>query len=255
MPGSDAPPGQLDVPQSDDAARSWAAWWDGDDGAAAIDEAGWRRDAEEFVAASDALLRYAATDDVLDVGCGPGFVIEALARRVRSVVGTDVSHRMATAARARCAGHSNVEVVAIEPTRPTDVSGLGARRFSVVLCNSVVQYLRDEGEAEALLRAVRGVCAPGARVLLADLVVGGGRWSDAWGLVRGAWRRGRLREAFRRVGRARGSSYAKTRERLGLLVVDPERLANVARSLGGTADVVSAPLTMLANRRHLFVRF
>jgi SAM-dependent methyltransferase len=216
---------------------------------------------------------------VLDVGCGPAFVLEALARKgVRSAVGVDVSARLIEAGRARLAGRGAphapderargplvpdempapptppVELIALDRERPTDLAALGDRRFSVVVCNSVVQYLRDAAEAEALLRSILGICAPGARVLVADLVVGGGRVADAGGLLRGAWRRGRLGEAWRRLFAMRRSSYAATRARLGLLAVDPEALAAVARSLGADARVLREPLTMLANRRHLFVQ-
>jgi SAM-dependent methyltransferase len=245
-----------DSPQeAEGPSASWAAWWNERGGADSLDEAEWRCDAEDFVAAIAPLLGYGPDDDVLDVGCGPGSVVEALAGRVRSVVGVDVAPRMIDAARARLAGRANIELLALDPARSTDLSVVGSKRFSIVICNSVVQYLHDAAEAEALITSIRGVCAPSARVLVSDLAVGGGRWSDAWGLVRGAWRRGRLREAWRRIARMRRSTYAATRERLGLLVVDPERLAAVARSLGGAAEILDAPLTMLANRRHLFVRF
>jgi len=235
------------------AAASWAAWWDGE---AFLDDDAWRRDAEAFVQATAPIVGYGPDDDVLDVGCGPGFVLEALAGRVRSAVGADVAPRLLALARQRLASREGVELVALDPSSPADLSPLGSRRFSVVLCNSVVQYLRDASEAEALLRSIAGVARRGARVLVSDLVVGrAGRWADALGLVRGAWRRGRLLEAWRRIAAMRRSTYAATRARLGLVAVDPCRLADVARSLGAEAEVLDAPLTMLANRRHLLARF
>src|SRR5262245_49890631 len=43
----------------------------------------------------------------LDVACGPGIVVEALARSAGEVVGCDITPAMLEKARARCAGLAN----------------------------------------------------------------------------------------------------------------------------------------------------
>jgi SAM-dependent methyltransferase len=161
---------------------------------------------------------------LLDLGCGPGFALETLAPRVGAAVGADVAPRLLDLARERLAGHANVTLVALDPAAPGDLAPLGATRFTLVVVHSVLQYLPDLEAVDALLRAVRGVVAPGARVLVSDVPRGGGRLADVVGLLRGAARQGRLREALARVVRLRRSSYAAARARLGLLVPDETRL-------------------------------
>jgi len=49
--------------------------------------------------------------DALEVGCGAGELTARLAARAERVIAIDLSHEMLAAARARCAGLANVELV------------------------------------------------------------------------------------------------------------------------------------------------
>ncbi|MBL9088939.1 MAG: methyltransferase domain-containing protein, partial [Planctomycetia bacterium] len=220
-----------------------------------FDLEGWRRDTEAFVRAAEPVLAPGPSDVVLDLGCGPGFALAALAPRVREVVGADVAPRLLDLARARLAGRANVTLVALDPAAPGDLGPVGPPRFTVVVVHSVLQYLPDLDAVDALLRAVRGVVVPGARVLVSDVPRGGGRLADAWGLLRGAARQGRLYEAVGRLARLGRSSYAAARARMGLLVPDAARVRRTVEALGGALEEVAAPLSILANRRHWLVRF
>jgi|GEM_PF-1007400 len=236
---------------------SWAAWWDGPTD---LDLEGWRRDTEAFARAALPILELTASDDLLDLGCGPGFALATFAPRVRSAVGADAAPRLLDLARARAHASDDPAVrgvawVGLRADAPGDLAPLGVRRFTVVVVHSVLQYLPDLDAVDALLAAVRGVVVPGARVLLSDLPTGTGRLADAWGLVRGAARQGRLREALGRLVRLRGSSYARARARLGLLVPDVGRLRATVAALGGRLEEGPTALSILAHRRHVMARF
>lgn len=249
---STRPPPPAAAAPADPAAATWAAYWDAPAG---FDLDEWRRDTEAFVRAAEPVWSVSSADTLLDLGCGPGFALAALAPRVRAAVGADVAPRLLDLARARLAGCAHVDLVALDPAAPGDLAALGGPRFTRVLLHSVLQYLPDLDAVDALLRAVRGVVVPGARVLVSDLPRGGGRLADVVGLLRGAARQGRLREAVARLARLRGSGYAAARARLGLLVPDVARVRRTVEALGGTVEEVTAPLSILANRRHLLLRF
>ena len=230
---------------------TWAEFWRDHD---VVGDAESEADAAGFAPEAARVLALGREDDLLDVGCGGGFVLAALAPTVRSVVGVDGSPRLVEAARARLAGVAGAQVHLVDAARPGDLGAAAGRRYSAILCHSVVQYLPDVAAAEALVGALLEVAAPGARILVSDLVVADSRWADARGLLRAAWRRGTLRDAWARLRRARGSAYGAVRARLGLLAVDPTRLAEVARRAGAHAEVLDAPISALANRRHLLLR-
>src|SRR5689334_1355405 len=106
-------------------------------------------------------------DAVLDVACGPGIVVAALARRAGAVVGIDLTPEMLELARQRCAeqGLDNVRFDLGDVTELPYDDG----RFSRVVCRYALHHLTDPG---AVVAEMARVCAPGGRVVVVDIVVG-----------------------------------------------------------------------------------
>ncbi len=103
--------------------------------------------------------------DILDVGCGIGRLLVALAPEVRRAVGIDVSAEMVKAAQRRCAPYENVTVM------KGDGYGLGAvsgEKFDLVIAVDSFPYLRQSGYA-----LVQRFVSDSARVLKAggELVI------------------------------------------------------------------------------------
>jgi ubiquinone/menaquinone biosynthesis C-methylase UbiE len=105
----------------------------------------------------DAWGLLASDADCLDLGCGTGRLIPALGRRMRSVVGLDISSAMIEAARRRCAALQNVE---IRQTAGRDLSEMADSSFDLVLAVDTFPYIVQAG-AERVGRMV----AEAARVL------------------------------------------------------------------------------------------
>src|SRR6267378_7577554 len=105
-------------------------------------------------------------DRVLDVACGPGVVVCALAAVVRHATGIDVTPAMIERARALAAekGLRNVgwQVGDVLPLPYPD----GA--FSLVVSRFAFHHFPEPG---AVLREMARVCAPGGRVVVADTAV------------------------------------------------------------------------------------
>lgn len=101
---------------------------------------------------------------VLDVGCGPGLLVERIAASVGErgeVRGVDLSATMIALARARCAGS---DWVGFDPADATALP-FEAGRFDAVVCTQVLEYVPDVGRA---LDELRRVLRPGGRALLVD---------------------------------------------------------------------------------------
>ena len=82
--------------------------------------------------------------NVLDIGCGIGRLLVALAPNVRRAVGIDVSAEMVKAAQRRCEGYENVSVI------KGDGHGLGAvadDQFELIVAVDSFPYLRQSGYA------------------------------------------------------------------------------------------------------------
>ena len=104
-------------------------------------------------------------DRVLDIGCGPGFSTIELARAVGDqgeVIGLDMSQDMLKAARLRCQGRDNIQIV--EGTAnaiPLDDASID-RALSI----QVFEYIKDLPGA---LAEANRVLKSGARLVIADM--------------------------------------------------------------------------------------
>jgi SAM-dependent methyltransferase len=108
-----------------------------------LGEPGWLASAtREVVALLEELGVLGRKRDALDVGCGIGRFERALADRVATITGTDISPQMLKAARQRCAGLANVRFI---ETSGRDLAPLAAGSFDAVLAIDVMPYLYRAG--------------------------------------------------------------------------------------------------------------
>lgn len=111
----------------------------------------------------DYLLRFvpAPCGRALDLGCGAGVLTESLARRAGHVVGVDLSPRMIEAARARCGGLANVELV-VGDFFELD---LPERSFDCIAAVAVLHHM----DWVRVVERAKGLLRPGGRLLIVDL--------------------------------------------------------------------------------------
>lgn len=105
-----------------------------------------------------------AETDVLDLGCGIGRFAEALAPRVRSVLGLDLSGEMIAEARRRCSRPN----VRLERSDGQDLGIAPSSGFDLVLAADVFPYLVQAGSAlaEAHIREAGRVLRPGGSLVI-----------------------------------------------------------------------------------------
>lgn len=102
--------------------------------------------------------------DALDLGCGIGRFLVALAPRVRSIVGLDISAGMVAEATRRTAGLANVRVARSEG----DLAAVPDRSLDLVLAADVFPYLVQAGGTLAAdhVTAFGRVLRPGGSALI-----------------------------------------------------------------------------------------
>lgn len=102
---------------------------------------------------------------VVEVGCGIGRFLVALAPRVASVHGLDVSSGMVAAARRRCAALPQVRV---DETSGRDLAGVETGGADLVLAVDVFPYVVQAGPAlvDALFGEIARVLRPGGELAL-----------------------------------------------------------------------------------------
>lgn len=119
--------------------------------------------------------------DALEIGCGIGRLMVPLSSRVLSVVGTDVSPGMISAARRRLEGFSNTSV---QLTTGQNLSEFGSESMDLIYSVDAFPYLVLSGQAlvERHFREIRRVLRPGGDFVLFNYAYGRSR-EDANGEV------------------------------------------------------------------------
>lgn len=90
------------------------------------------------------------TDSLLDVGCNVGVYHGVLAKRVERLVGIDASPRAIERARQK---HRRLKNAEYRVGDATSLASADAERFDKILCYSVVHFLADAAELEAMLKS------------------------------------------------------------------------------------------------------
>jgi SAM-dependent methyltransferase len=233
------------------AAQGWSRYWK----PGPVPTRLHRWEVEYFLSRAEPLLNIRADDLVLDIGSGAGLLGELLAPRVREIHCLDLSATELNRGRIALASRRNIVFHQLDASRYTSLSLLGDRKFSLVVCLSVLQYYRSAEEIVELLSEIRQHAASGARLLIADLPQRSGPLSDTLCLLRTAARCGHLSEACEFLARATTSSHRWFRRRLGLTIYTRAFLEEVLTRLGMGGEVLAGQLTQFSGRLHLLVRF
>lgn len=268
---------------------SWRGFWEGQ---SPFPLSTWDWQAELFLRQSREVFPIGANDTLLDVGCGPGALAFALARRRAEALGArpalyhglDVSPSALAQARERLASHPNgqrfhfaalgedyldlVSPLAQAGTSPPSLpqhsfsaQPASPPRFTRLLALSVVQYYRSSAELRRLIEVMRTLAAPGAILLIADLPLrqSASALAETWSSLRSAAASGELIRQITFLARCALSPYRHARQKAGLLSFAREELVALAhdcdQGYGTHTDVLDLPLTVSTGRAHLRMVF
>ena len=108
-------------------------------------------------------LRGLIRGDVLDFGCGPGYLLPGLATNSQAVFGVDSSVRSIEQARVRCAALPNLG--GLEVCHAADPWPLTQTQFDLIVCLETLEHMRSE-QAVELLTALSNRLKPGGHLLV-----------------------------------------------------------------------------------------
>jgi 2-polyprenyl-3-methyl-5-hydroxy-6-metoxy-1,4-benzoquinol methylase len=105
-------------------------------------------------------LRPVAGENLLDIGCGPGNVLQFLSDV--NYTGIDRNERYIDEARARFGGRGRFILADVN-----DVASMGLPPFDILTMFGLLHHL-DDGQAAGLMAAARGLLRKGGRVFTVD---------------------------------------------------------------------------------------
>jgi ubiquinone/menaquinone biosynthesis C-methylase UbiE len=232
--------------------NNWIDYWKTE---TIFKDANWRKNMEIFIRSTDPLLKYSMQDVILDIGCGPGYLAEFLKNRVKEIHCLDTSERYLDICRKKFARDQNVFFYKLSTENYTDFSFFNAKKFSILVCSSVIQYYKSVIDVENLIEEVRRIALPGSKFLISDIQTNAGTFSNVCSILKTAFKEKFLFEALLFLFRARTSSYHKVLSSKGLLIITVEKLNELIDKLNLNAEILDARLTVNANRKHLLINF
>jgi amino acid adenylation domain-containing protein len=107
--------------------------------------------------------------NVLEIGCGVGLLVQHLAPRCARYVGTDFSASALAQLRQWISGREELKHVELLQRSATELQDFEAGSFDTLILNSVVQYFPDIEYLLAVLQDAARLLAPGGKIFLGDI--------------------------------------------------------------------------------------
>lgn len=208
---------------------------------------------EIFIEGTESLLRYDKSDEVLDIGCGPGALEARLKNRVTSIDALDVSENYLDFCRARFKGAPNLTFHRLDSSNYTELSAVGSKKFSLITCLSVIQYYRSKDDVEKLIRNTLQAAKPGARIFISDIPCRTSLVYEVFTHLYEGLKRRYFFKMLAMLARARFSDYTQVRKESGILSYSEAELRALADKLGVRAQILTQRLTTNGGRLHLFI--
>jgi len=112
-----------------------------------------------------------ADDDILDYGCGPGFLADALGSTKANISGADINTSFLEQCRKNHPGALFIHITTdAQANKKILDQQLGERKFDYVVLLSITQYFQDTGELEKVVRLLQSYLKEKGKIILADVV-------------------------------------------------------------------------------------
>lgn len=234
------------------SADNWIDYWNAN---ASLHDKDMRKSMGVFIRGTEPLLGYNEKDIVLDIGCGPGYLAERLKDIVKEMHCLDTSQHNINLCKKKFKNSRNLFFYKLDPKNYTDFSFLKGKKFTIIICLSVIQYYNSIGDVRKLIENARKIALQGSKFLIADIPTRNGILHDAIGILKSGIREKNLFESIKSLYDKRASEYHKLRSEKGLLVLPISKINELIGKLDLNARILNTRLTILPNRNHLLIKF
>ena len=229
---------------------NWIDYWNRED---SMTGKLWSAQADFFVRRVTREVRFGSDDVVLDIGCGQGHVIAALASKVREAHGADTSEHSVAQSRERHNDVKNLHFHALPKDDYLALDRLPVRNVTRILCVSVVQYYRSLEELRALIAGAKSVAAPGCLMLIADLLVDYSLYKDILGVLLGGLESGTFLAKLREVVSGNHNLYARIRAKNPMLTMTRQDLEAICAEENTKLSFIPGNVTGNLFRAHALI--
>lgn len=183
-----------------------------------------------FVLQIEKRFHFKPTDNILDYGCGPGFVAASLAEKNISITGADINDFYIEQCRKNHGASSFIHITTDIPANKKILDeALAERKFDFIIILSVAQYLKSVDELEALIRMLRSYMKDTGKIIVADIIdENTSSVKDALSLLLHYIKIGKALTFFRFMFYLMFSNYRKISGKIPLLMIPEQAIDNIA---------------------------
>ena len=209
-----------------------------------------------FASQLDKKIPIEATDRILDIGCGPGFLTSYLIDKCEFIFGTDISTSYIADNKSKFNAQKNVEFSTSKPydfTAYTDI--ITQHKINRVVVLSVLQYYENKQQIKDLLMALKA-CKGNQKFscLLADIIpTKHSALSDIKDIISHARKEGYTFKFLKFLGYAIFSNYRKIKS-IGMLQVDPSFFTQLGKDLKIDVTIMKN-ITLHSDRYSVLINF
>lgn len=195
-------------------------------------------------------------DRFLDIGCGPGFFINAIKDKCEFVHGTDISENYIQQCKQKYSQYPNIS---FSVTKAYDYEKYHQliidNKISKLLILSILQYYKSEADVKDLILSLNNTAKHQKfTCLLADIIpTNHSTVGDILSITKHAVKNGYTLKFFRFLIFAMFSDYRKTKKN-GMLQIDKSFFNNIAKELELKIEIVNN-LTLHSGRYSVLIHF
>ena len=215
----------------------------------------WKNNMEIFIEASNKILNYHSSDVILDIGSGPCTLVKFLKNRVKEIHCLDISEKYLKICKEKFSQEKNVFFYKLNTNNYTDLSFLNEKKFTKIVCLSVIQYYNTVDEVYNLINEVSRIASAGALFLIADIPMNKGKIYDIFSILKIALKRKFFIDTIKYLIQLKTSEYDKFRSTLGLLIFTDKVLKELIEHLNLNAEILDTKMTTNESRKHLLIKY
>lgn len=196
------------------------------------------------------------TDNLLDIGCGPGFFMDHLKDRFGNIHGTDISKTYIDLCKVKFADY---ETLKFSVSKPYDYEAydhqIVENKINQVVMLSVLQYYNSLADVKKLLVSLKNTASQQKfTLMLADISPENhSSVSDVIDLIKHSFKKGYMLKFIGFIFYALFSDYSKTKKS-GLLEINSSFFVDVAQELNLNIKIIKN-LTVHSSRYSVLVTY
>ena len=192
-----------------------------------------------------------ANTAVLDFGCGPGYLANALKGKIASYFGVDISEQYIETAKNKCKDNPDFQFKAFpldESINSLSTLEQEGKKFDCIIILSVVQYFEKKQDVLNLLEKCKRLLKSGGKIILADVIADeNGLIKDILAILAHSIKNRYFFQFLKFMFVAKQSKYNQLRKSKKLLTISQTEMHSFAKQLQLELDILPT-ITMQRSR-------